>query len=196
MNQPLSPSETKSKNHISISATANPYFEGFDDLEDDSIIFQSPLSDLPRRSPPSPPPPIPNLITAHLLPNLIPISSLNPTPLHRLSIGMKMSLKTLEWLLREVRESECVKEGDRWITVKYYWVAIRYNRIPRVSLPPPLYRHVRICSACRFIILSSLSLSYYFHCFPSLSRSTKRGGRCSNNGGFRRPPCWYPAAEC
>ncbi|KAK1440369.1 hypothetical protein QVD17_06194 [Tagetes erecta] len=40
--------------HISISATADPHFEGFDDLEDDSIILQSPLSDLPRRSPPPP----------------------------------------------------------------------------------------------------------------------------------------------
>ncbi|KAI3810384.1 hypothetical protein L1987_19996 [Smallanthus sonchifolius] len=41
--------------HLSISASADSHFEGFDadeELEDDSIILQSPLSDLPRRSPP------------------------------------------------------------------------------------------------------------------------------------------------
>ncbi|KAL8205863.1 hypothetical protein R6Q57_009414 [Mikania cordata] len=43
--------------HLSISASADSHFEGFDadeDAEDDSIILRSPLSDLPRRSPPPP----------------------------------------------------------------------------------------------------------------------------------------------
>ncbi|XP_024961538.1 uncharacterized protein At5g49945-like [Cynara cardunculus var. scolymus] len=45
--------------HISLSATADSHFEGFDaddevELDDDSLLLQSSLSDLPRRSPPPP----------------------------------------------------------------------------------------------------------------------------------------------
>ncbi|KAI3509317.1 hypothetical protein L1887_24511 [Cichorium endivia] len=43
--------------HLSISASADSHFEGFDaddEVEDDSFLIQSPLSDLPRRSPPPP----------------------------------------------------------------------------------------------------------------------------------------------
>ncbi|KAI3770380.1 hypothetical protein L6452_01511 [Arctium lappa] len=41
--------------HISTAATADSHFEGFDaedEIEDDSLLLQSSLSDLPRRSPP------------------------------------------------------------------------------------------------------------------------------------------------
>ncbi|KAI3786698.1 hypothetical protein L1987_40588 [Smallanthus sonchifolius] len=43
--------------HLSISASADSHFEGFDadeEAEDDFILLQPPLSDLPRRSPPPP----------------------------------------------------------------------------------------------------------------------------------------------